>query len=324
MITTIAGGVGAARLLAGLVQVVAPSDLTAIVNVGDDLVLHGLSISPDLDTVTYTLAGAINPETGWGLVDESWQARAMLDMYGGVSWFGLGDRDLGTHLFRTQRLAEGADLVTVTREIAAAWGLELSILPASCDPLRTMVTLAEDDPTDTDTPPLPAGTEISFQEYFVQRHHGVPVSAVRIGGADVALPSPGVLESIGDSEFVIVAPSNPIVSIDPVLAITGIREAVTARRSDVIAVSPIVAGAALKGPADRMLTELGHDASVVGVAALYSGFCGTFVIDVADESRAAEIESLGMRCIVTPTVMRTPALAADLGRTILDAMRGRS
>jgi LPPG:FO 2-phospho-L-lactate transferase len=324
VITTIAGGVGAARLLAGLVQVVAPSDLTAIVNVGDDLVLHGLSISPDLDTVTYTLAGAINPETGWGLVDESWQARAMLDMYGGVSWFGLGDRDLGTHLFRTQRLAEGADLVTVTREIAAAWGLELSILPASCDPLRTMVTLAEDDPTDTDTPPLPAGTEISFQEYFVQRHHGVPVSAVRIGGADVALPSPGVLESIGDSEFVIVAPSNPIVSIDPVLAITGIREAVTARRSDVIAVSPIVAGAALKGPADRMLTELGHDASVVGVAALYSGFCGTFVIDVADESRAAEIESLGMRCIVTPTVMRTPALAADLGRTILDAMRGRS
>ena len=324
MITTIAGGVGAARLLAGLVQVVTPRDLTAIVNVGDDLVLHGLSISPDLDTVTYTLAGAINPETGWGLVDESWQARSMLEMYGGVSWFGLGDRDLGTHLFRTQRLAEGADLVTVTREIASAWGLELSIIPASCDPLRTMVTLAEDDPADTDTPPLPAGTEISFQEYFVQRHHGVPVSSVRISGADTARPSPGVLESIRESEFVIVAPSNPIVSIDPVLGIAGIREAVTARRADVIAVSPIVAGAALKGPADRMLTELGHDASVVGVAALYREFCGTFVIDVADESRAAEIEDLGMRCIVTPTVMRTPALAADLGRTILETMRGRS
>ncbi len=324
MITTIAGGVGAARLLAGLVKVVPPQDLEAIVNVGDDLVLHGLSISPDLDTVTYTLAGAINPETGWGLVDESWQARSMLDMYGGVSWFGLGDRDLGTHLYRTQRLAEGADLVTVTREIAVAWNLELSILPASCDLLRTMVTLAEDDPEGTDTPPLPAGTEISFQEYFVQRQHGVPVSAVRIAGVADARPSPGVIESIRDSEFIIVAPSNPIVSIEPVLAIPGVREAVSARRSKVIAVSPIVAGAALKGPADRMLTELGHEASVVGVARLYREFSGTFVIDVADEAHAPEIEALGMRCVVTPTVMKTPALAADLGRSILEAMRGRS
>jgi LPPG:FO 2-phospho-L-lactate transferase len=324
VITTIAGGVGAARLLTGMVQVVPPRDLEAIVNVGDDLVLHGLSISPDLDTVTYTLAGAINPETGWGLVDESWQARSMLEMYGGVSWFGLGDRDLGTHLYRTQRLTEGADLATVTREIAAAWGLELSILPASCDPLRTMVTLAEDDPEGTDTPSLPAGTEISFQEYFVQRHHGVPISSVRIAGVAEARPSPGVIESIRDSEFVIIAPSNPIVSIEPVLAIPGVREAVSARRSQVIAISPIVAGAALKGPADRMLTELGHEASVVGVARLYREFSGIFVIDVADESHAPEIEALGMRCVVTPTVMKTPALAAELGHSILEAMRGKS
>ena len=194
MIVTLAGGVGAARMLAGLVQVVDPADLTAVVNVGDDLVLHGLHISPDLDTVTYTLAGAINTETGWGLTGETWQARAMLERYGGVSWFGLGDRDLGTHLYRTQRLAEGADLATVTAEIAAAWDLGLQLLPVTDDPLRTMVTLAADDEAGPDSPGLPAGTEIGFQEYFVQRHHSVPVSSVRFAGAEAARPTPGVLD----------------------------------------------------------------------------------------------------------------------------------
>jgi len=320
VIVTLAGGVGAARMLAGLVQVVDPGELTAVVNVGDDLVLHGLHISPDLDTVTYTLAGAINTETGWGLTGETWQARAMLERYGGVSWFGLGDRDLGTHLYRTQRLTEGADLATVTAEIAAAWGLGLRLVPVTCDPLRTMVTLAADDETGPGSPGLPAGTEIGFQEYFVQRHHSVPVSAVRIAGADTARPTPGVLESLTTAEAIVVAPSNPIVSIGPVLAVPGVHEAVAARRDHVVAVSPIVAGAALKGPADRMLVELGHEASVVGVARLYAPFAGTLVIDEADADRVAEVEAEGLRCVVTPTVMRTPGTAAALARTTLAAV----
>jgi LPPG:FO 2-phospho-L-lactate transferase len=320
VIVTLAGGVGAARMLAGLVQVVDPTELTAVVNVGDDLTLHGLHISPDLDTVTYTLAGAINAETGWGLTGETWQARAMLERYGGVSWFGLGDRDLGTHLYRTQRLAEGADLATITGEIAAAWDLGLRLVPVTCDPVRTMVTLAADDPAGPDSPGMPAGTEIGFQEYFVQRHHSVPVSAVRIAGADEARPTPGVLEAIAAAEAVVVAPSNPIVSIEPVLAVPGVRDAVAARRDQVVAVSPIVAGAALKGPADRMLVELGHEASVVGVARLYAPFAGTLVVDEADADRAPQIEAEGMACVVTPTIMKTPETAAALARTTLAAV----
>jgi LPPG:FO 2-phospho-L-lactate transferase len=320
LIVTLAGGVGAARMLAGLVQVVDPTRLTAVVNVGDDLVLHGLHISPDLDTVTYTLAGAINTETGWGLTGETWQARQMLERYGGVTWFGLGDRDLGTHLYRTQRLAEGADLAIVTAEITQAWGLGLHVVPVTCDPVRTMVTLADDDPEEPGSPGLAAGTEIGFQEYFVQRHHSVPVASVRIAGADEARPTAGVLEALAAAEAVVVAPSNPIVSIGPVLAVPGMRDAVAARRDHVVAVSPIVAGAALKGPADRMLTELGHEASVVGVARLYAPFAGTLVIDEADAGRADAVEAEGLRCVVTDTVMRSPETAAALARTTLAAV----
>ena len=320
MIVTLAGGVGAARMLSGLVQVTPAEEITAVVNVGDDVVLHGLHISPDLDTITYTLAGQIDPERGWGLVGESWQAMETLGRLGGLDWFGLGDRDLGTHLYRTQRLTEGADLATVTAEIAAAWGLGLRLVPVTCDPLRTMVTLAADDEAGPDSPGLPAGTEIGFQEYFVQRHHSVPVSAVRIAGADTARPTPGVLESLTTAEAIVVAPSNPIVSIGPVLAVPGVHEAVAARRDHVVAVSPIVAGAALKGPADRMLVELGHEASVVGVARLYAPFAGTLVIDEADADRVAEVEAEGIRCVVTPTVMRTPETAAALARTTLAAV----
>ena len=321
MILTLAGGVGAARMLAGLMQVVDHERLIAVVNVGDDLELHGLRISPDLDTITYTLAGAINPETGWGLVDESWQARAMLEQYGGVSWFGLGDRDLGTHLYRTQRLVEGADLVTVTAEITRSWGLGLRLLPVTCDPLRTRVTLAADDPAGPDSPGLPAGTEISFQEYFVQRHHGVPISAVRFAGADAASPSPGVLDAIATAGTIVIAPSNPLVSIDPVLAVPGVRDAVIARREDIVAVSPIVAGAALKGPADRLMRELGHEPSVVGVARIYRELAATLVIDEADAASATAVEAEGMRCVVTSTIMNTPERAAALARVVIGASR---
>ena len=317
MIAVIAGGVGAARMLRGLLQVIDASEVTAIVNVGDDLVLHGLHISPDLDTVTYTLADAINPDTGWGLANESWQSRTMLEQYGGISWFGLGDRDLGTHLYRTQRLLEGADLKTVTAEITAAWNLGLTVLPATCDPLRTMVTLAADDPAGTNTPNLPAGTEISFQEYFVQRHHSVPISNVRFAGAEDSTPAPGVVEAIESAELIVIAPSNPLVSIAPVLAVPGIRDALVQRRKDVIAVSPIIAGAALKGPADRMLAELGHDASVLGVAALYKEFASTLVIDTADDSLQSAVESFGLNCIVTETIMSKPGVSESLARTVL-------
>lgn len=318
MIVTIAGGVGAARMLRGLVQVVPDDRLMAIVNVGDDLELHGLHISPDLDTVTYTLADAIDPTKGWGLVDETWNAMDALGRYGGNTWFGLGDRDLGTHLHRTQRLSEGATLSTVTAEITRAWGLGLTIVPATDDHLRTFVTLAADDAAGPDSPGLPAGSEISFQEYFVRRHHSVPVSSVRFDGAEHSRPAPGVIDAIADAERIVIAPSNPIVSIAPVLAVPGIRDALIARRADVVAVSPIIAGAALKGPADRMLTELGHEASVLGVARLYAEFAGTLVIDEADAERADAVRSLGMRCIVTETIMSTPVVAADLARTVLD------
>lgn len=292
-------------MLRALSMVVDPTELTAIVNVGDDLVLHGLHISPDIDTVTYTLAGAIDPERGWGLVDESWRAMETLGRYGGATWFGLGDRDLGTHLYRTQRLAEGAALSTVTAEIARAWDLAVTVLPATDDPLRTMVTLAE------------SGSEVSFQEYFVERHHSVPVSAVRFHGADAARPAPGVLDAIAEADLIVVAPSNPLVSIAPVLAVAAVRDALCARRADVVAVSPIIGGAALKGPADRMLVELGHESSALGVARLHRDLAATIVIDTADAGLAPAVEELGCACVVTDTVMRSPEVSAALARTIL-------
>jgi LPPG:FO 2-phospho-L-lactate transferase len=305
-VTVLAGGVGAARFLAGLVEVVPPGDVTAVVNVGDDLELHGLHISPDIDTVTYTLAGAVNPETGWGLTGESWHAMEVLGRLGGPDWFRLGDRDLGTHLYRTGRLAEGATLSAVTAEVATAWGIEVRLLPATDDRLRTMVTVG--------------GEEIDFQTYFVGRQHGVAVETLRFDGADSARPAPGVLDAIADATCVVVAPSNPAVSIAPLLAVPGIEDAVAARRDQVVAVSPIVAGAALKGPAARLLVELGHEASVVGVARLYAPLCATLVVDEADADLAPAVEAEGIRCVVTPTIMRDAATATALARTVLGAV----
>lgn len=304
MITVLAGGVGAARFLRGLLDVVPPEDVTAIVNVGDDLVLHALHISPDLDTVTYTLAGAINPETGWGLAGETWQAMTTLEQYGGEAWFRLGDRDLGTHLYRTQRLQSGATLSEVTGEIARAWGLGLRLLPVTDDPLRTMVTIADEG-------------EVSFQEYFVGRQHSVPVSSVRFAGADTATAGPDVIEAIEKADVIVIAPSNPIVSIGPVLAVPGVREAVVARRDRTVAVSPIVAGAALKGPADRMLRELGHEPSVVGVARIYAELASVLVVDEADVRSSADVAAEGVECVVVPTVMSSPEVAAALARVTI-------
>ncbi len=310
MLVALAGGVGAARLLGGLIQVTDPAQITAVVNTGDDLVLHGLHISPDLDTVTYTLAGMDNRETGWGIAGETWAAMTELEALGGEYWFRLGDRDLATHLFRTQRLAEGATLSAVTAEISRARHVPVRLVPMSDDPVATRVTLAGNGTADR---------EVSFQEYFVKLRHAVPVRAVRFEGAERARPAPGVLDAIAAAEQIVACPSNPVVSIGPLLAVPGVSDALAARREAVVAVSPIVAGAALKGPADRLLVELGHEASVVGVARLYRRWVGTLVIDVADASLSGAIEDEGVRCVVTETVMGTPRRAAALAEAVLGA-----
>jgi LPPG:FO 2-phospho-L-lactate transferase len=303
-VTVLAGGVGAARLLGGLVQVVDPAELTAIVNTGDDVELHGLHVSPDLDTISYTLAGAVNPETGWGLVGETWQAMDALGRYGGVTWFNLGDRDLGTHLYRTHRLREGATLTEVTAEITTAWDLGLRLLPMSDDPVRTMVTVVDEG-------------EIGFQDYFVRRRHDVAATAIRFAGAQEAEPSPAALEALSSAERVVIAPSNPLVSIAPILAVPGLRQAIEARRDDAVAVSPIIAGATVKGPADRLLRELGHDVSVVGVARLYAPLACRLVIDEADAALADAVAAEGIEPVVAPTLMSGPPEAAALAKVVL-------
>jgi len=308
VITALAGGVGAARLLRGLVRVVAPAEVTAVVNTGDDTELHGLHISPDLDTVTYTLAGLNDDERGWGLAGETWSVMDSLDRLGGETWFRLGDQDLATHLYRTQRLSSGVTLSQVTAEIAQSLGVSVRLLPMSDDPVRTRLTLVE-------------GPEVSFQEYFVGRRHAVAVSSLRFAGAEAARPAPGVLRAIADADVVVVCPSNPIVSIGPLLAVPGLAGALATRRPDVVAVSPIVAGAALKGPADRLMAELGHEPTVVGVARLYADFVGTLVVDDADADMADAVESCGVRCVVAPTVMHTPERAGALASVLLDAVR---
>lgn len=312
------GGVGAARFLRALRGVVEPGEVVAVVNTGDDTVLHGLWISPDIDTITYTLAGAIDPERGWGLVDETWVAMGALARYAEVrptgstaapTWFNLGDRDLATHFYRTARLREGAPLGQVTAEIARAWGVSERLVPMSDDPVATRVTLA-------------AGPTVSFQEYFVQRRHGEAVTAVEFAGAAQARPHPVALDALATAEVVVLAPSNPIVSIGPIRALAGVDDSLRARRDSVVAVSPIVGGAALKGPADRMLVELGHEASVVGVARLYAEVAATLVIDPVDAHLAAEVEAAGMRAVVVPSVMSSPEVARRLAQVTLDAARG--
>lgn len=304
-VTALAGGVGAARLLRGLVEIVDPERITAVVNTGDDVVLHGLHVSPDLDTVTYTLADAVSPERGWGLEGETWEAMDALARYEprAVTWFRLGDRDLATHLYRTHRLAEGATLTEATAEIAAAWKVGVRLLPMSDDRVETRMS-------------VPGEGEIGFQDYFVRRRHSVAVDGARFAGAEEARPAPGVLEAIAGADVVVVCPSNPIVSIGPILAVPGVREAVAARRSATVAVSPIIAGAALKGPADRLLAELGHEVSVVGVARLYAPFAATLVVDEADAALAPRVEAAGMRCVVAPAVMHGVPEAAALAATV--------
>lgn len=315
LVAVVSGGVGAARYLRGLIDAVDdPGSITAVVNTGDDCELHGLSISPDLDTVTYTLAGAIDPERGWGLVDESWRAMEALGRYEAVRpdgsaaaprWFNLGDRDLATHFYRTARLREGASLSDVADEIRAAWNVPIRVVPMSDDRCSTVVTVDEGEGLH----------DVSFQDYFVRLRHSVPVHGVRFDGR--ATLASAAEDALRQADRIVIAPSNPVVSIGPIRSLDGVDDLLSSRRDQVVAVSPIVGGAALKGPADRMLAELGHDSSVVGVARLYAPIASVLVIDPADADLAGAVEAEGLRCIVTPSVMSTPAVAADLARVTI-------
>ncbi len=272
MITALAGGVGAARFLRGLVQVVDPAEVTVVVNTGDDDWFHGLLVCPDLDSVTYTLAGAQNPDTGWGLAGETFAAIDALERYGAATWFRLGDRDLATHLYRTQQLAEGRTLSETTARITAAWGLAPRLLPMSDDRIATRITVQSDGAT----------AELAMQEWFVRERCEPPVVGVRFEGAGQATPAPGVLDALHDAETILVCPSNPVISIGPILAVPGVRDALTARRERVVGVSPIIAGRPVKGPADRLMGPLGIEVSCFGVAREYRSFCSTLVIDAGD------------------------------------------
>ena len=302
MITVLSGGVGAARLLRALRAHDPSVALTAVVNVGDDLTLHGLRICPDLDTIMYTLAGANDDQRGWGLAHESWRVMERLGELGGESWFSLGDLDLATHLFRTQRLSEGATKTAVTAELTAHFGLDVTLLPVSDDEIATEFETERG--------------EMSFQEYFVRHHHDVRVNAVRVRGADEARLSEESRRALVDADRIVIAPSNPLISIDPLLGVPGVREILAERRADVVAVSPLVGGAALKGPADRLMSELGERADALGVAEHYRGLVGVMIIDVADQHLAEDVAATGCEVRVTTTVMADPAHARALAEAV--------
>lgn len=320
-VMVLAGGVGAARFLRGLALVHDQRATTALVNTGDDTVLHGLNISPDIDTVIYTLSEAIDPQRGWGLSNETWRAMESLKRYVDVrptgsiaapEWFNLGDQDLATHFYRTARKSEGADASQITSEIARAWKVTQRIVPMTNNVVATFVELAQDCQAGK------AGEQISFQEYFVKYQHSVAVRAIYFQGAETAKPN--CIDEFSRAEVIVIAPSNPIVSIGPIRALAGVDEVLVANRERVVAISPIIGGHALKGPADRMLTELGHESSALGIARLYKSIASTLIIDSVDADLKDAIEREGLRCIVTNTVMSDLKVAGQLAQTTLDSV----
>ncbi len=315
MLVTLCGGVGAARMLSGLVRVVPPASITAIVNVGDDTVLHGLHISPDLDTITYTLAGMDNRETGWGIVGETWTVMDELARLGGESWFRSGDRDLATHLYRTERLHAGDSLTEVTAALATRRQIGIRLLPVTDDPVRTMLTLTDDHRARTRR--HRGGIPGLLRPAAPRRGRGCrPIRRGRDGPSDHA----GARGAPSRRSSIVVCPSNPIVSIGPLLAVPGILATLTARRDDVIAVSPISRRRRVEGPGRHgCMRELGTEPSVVGVARLYAPWVSTLVIDEADRDHAAAVEAEGVRCVVAPTIMDSPERAAALARVVIDA-----
>ncbi len=303
-IVTLAGGVGGAKLADGLYQIVPPEQLTLIVNTGDDFEHLGLHISPDLDTVMYTLAGMANPVTGWGVQGESWQMMAALARYGGPTWFQLGDRDLATHLLRTQWLRQGYPYNWVTAELGRRMGVRCTVLPMSEQPVRT--TLLTDR------------GELAFQEYFVRDQCQPVVKSIRFEGADTAQPSREVIQALRHADVIIFCPSNPLLSLDPILALPGLRRIIAAARAPKIGVSPIVGGAALKGPAAKLMAELKLDVSSVGVARYLRDVLTGWVIDYTDQAHQDALTDLGLRTLVTATVMRTQTDRVQLAREVLE------
>jgi LPPG:FO 2-phospho-L-lactate transferase len=305
-VVALAGGVGGAKLVLGLSRLLPGEQLTVVINTGDDEEFHGLHVSPDLDTVMYTLAGLSNQDTGWGLAGDTFQALAMLGRYGAETWFNLGDRDLATHLRRTQLLRQGATLTEVTGQLSRYLGITHELIPMSDDPVGTVLT-------------TPAG-DLPMQQYFVRERSQPPVSAVRYVGADTARPSPRFLEVLAEADLVVFCPSNPLLSLGPILALPGVRKALAAERlrGQRIAVSPLVGDAAFRGPAAKIMAELGEEVSCVGVARQYRGLCDTILIDPQDARFAPAIAQLGLTPVTTAIMMNTEADKVALARQILD------
>jgi LPPG:FO 2-phospho-L-lactate transferase len=299
-LTILCGGLGGSRCVDALARAAGSEGITAIGNVGDDVEILGLHVSPDLDTVLYTLAGLLEEERGWGVRDETYSALAMAGALGAESWFTLGDRDIGLHLVRTRWLREGVPLSEATRRLAEALGVGVRLLPATDDPVRTKIRTAEG--------------ELDFQDWFVGRRHADPVLGVRYEGAETARPAPGVLEAIVQADTVVIAPSNPFVSVEPILAVPGIREAVAAKR--VVSLSPLVGGRALRGPLAEMLESMGHEPSAAGVARLYGHLVDTFVLDPVDADLAGEIPG----AVLLDIVMVEPSRREEVGRALLEAV----
>lgn len=301
-VLALAGGVGGAKLADGLAQALPPDDLTVVVNTGDDFEHFGLTICPDLDTVCYTLAGLANPQTGWGRVGETQQAMSSVELLGGPTWFWLGDRDLGTHLERTRRLRAGDALSAITADFCTAWGIRARVLPMSDQPVRTFVSTDEG--------------ELAFQEYFVARRCEPVVSSFRFDGVAQAAPAPGVLDAVAAADLVVVCPSNPWVSVAPILAVPGLQAALAAK--PILAVSPIVGGQAIKGPAAKMFSELGILPSALAVAQHYGSLLRGLIFDEVDAAQNEAIAALGIIPLSTATVMKERADRVQLAKEVLD------
>ena len=290
-VLALAGGVGGAKLALGLAGILPPEKLTIVVNTGDDEVFHGLHVSPDLDTVMYALGGMTNQDTGWGVAGDSFNALRTLERYGAPTWFNLGDKDLATHIRRTELLGKGWSLSEVTQELCHRSGVHHKVVPMSDDALRTIVETDEGD--------------LAFQFYFVKRRCEPVAKAIHFENADKAKPSPGFVAALEEAQAIVFCPSNPFLSVAPILAVPGVQKCIESFSGVRLAVSPIVGGQALRGPAAKLLGELGHDVSCLGVARQYRGLCDIFLVDEVDRAQADEVSELGMRCEVAPTVMET-------------------
>lgn len=308
MITVLAGGVGASRFLQGLYQVEDPASISVISNTGDDVEMFGLHVSPDTDIVLYALAGAVNPETGWGLTGDTFAVVDQLQRFGYERWFNLGDRDLAMAIHRTRLLHEGAPMHEIVAGLARAWELDCTVLPMTNEPVRTMITGPEG--------------ELAFQEYMVRLRTELDVRSIRFAGIEQAKPAPGVIDALSGAEAVILAPSNPFVSIGPILAVAGVRDALEQTKAVRVAISPIIAGQVVKGPAAKMMTTLGYEVSALGVAKIYDGLVDLFVLDEQDRALAPRVEALGMRVLVTDTMMTSMERKAELARDVVAAARG--